>query len=163
MSNRKQIEAAFWARKRPADVVRLQTPVTTEQSDAAWFIGRDRESITLGDWEERYDALYAFAPEAFLYFLPSVLSYSVEHPDRRLLAADVLIGLLDRSPTPEYWNSFLTERLCGLRPIEYDALKLWILELAKHGAAASAESLGRAFDTLNLLQADAAQRSDVGF
>jgi hypothetical protein len=67
------IELAFGSRRRPNSLVEARTPVTPEQKEAIWFGDREWSEITWEDWEGHRDAFYAFTPEAFAYYLPSVL------------------------------------------------------------------------------------------
>ncbi|MBY0469271.1 MAG: hypothetical protein K2Q07_09870 [Burkholderiaceae bacterium] len=154
MSVCRQVEDAFGERPKPKRLVESKVPVTSEQRDALWFGDRAWGEVTWDDWESHHDAFYAFTPEAFAYYLPSVLCLSSKNPDRWFWPADALIQILDRSPVVEHWDIFLSTRLLGLRPVEYEALKAWLLLLTEHGANASAEALGRAFDTVALLQSE---------
>jgi hypothetical protein len=152
-----QIEAAFSGRDKPKSVVREDNPLTTEYEDALWFKDRDWHHVTWEGWEDHRDALFAFTPEAFAYYLPSVLSLSSTQPNRLFVPASCLLGILDRSPTPEYWDSILLTRLMGLKVTEYEALKAWLLLLTEHEMNWNGVSLGRAFDTVSLLQTETAR------
>lgn len=152
MSLHQRIEQAFGERSKPNRLIELRDPVTPEQEDALWFSGRDWSGITWGDWEDHRDALYAFTPEAFAYYLPSILRLSSQFPDRWFWPTDTLLRILDRSPVVEYWDAFIVTRLVGLQTAEYEALKEWLLWLAEHQASGSEDALGRAFDTVDLLQ-----------
>jgi hypothetical protein len=152
LSLREKIEKAFVERQKPTRLVESRAPVTSEQQDALWFDNRDWREITWQDWEIHRDAFYAFTPEAFAYYLPSVLVLSSQFPDQWFWPVDALLQVLDRSPVVEYWDDFLTTRLLGLRTPEYEVLTEWLLSLSELGTAASEDSLGRAFDTIDLLQ-----------
>jgi len=154
MSVCRQVEDAFGDRPKPRRLVESKDLVTSEQRDALWFGDRAWREVTWDDWESHHDAFYAFTPEAFAYYLPSVLCLSSKHPDRWFWPADALMQILDRSPVVEHWDAFLSTRLVGLRPAEYEALKAWLLLLTEHEANASGEALGRAFDTVALLQSE---------
>jgi hypothetical protein len=154
MSLCQQIEDAFGDRPKPRSFVEPKDPVTYEQRDAIWFVDRDWREITWDDWESHCDAFYAFTPEAFAYYLPSVLCLSSKNPDRWFWPADALLRILDRSPAVEHWDAFLSTRLVGLKPTEYEALKAWLLLLTEHDANAAGEALSRAFDTVVLLQSE---------
>lgn len=157
MNLSEKIERAFAARRKPSRLVELRDPVTPEQRDALWFENREWHEITWADWEAHPDAFYAFTPEAFAYYLPSVLALSAQFPDRWFWPADALLQVLDRSPVIEYWDEFLTTRLMGLQAPEYEVLTEWLLALSEHGTVALEDSLGRAFDTVDLLQKETAR------
>jgi hypothetical protein len=152
-----QIEDAFRQRKRPTAVIAANELTTSEQAEAQWFEGRDWRSLTATDWSTHSDAFYAFTPDAFLYFLPSLLSVSVANPQTWLAPADSLIRMLDRSPAVENWDDFLLRRLVGLRDDEYDAISAWLLVRAEGGQGEVSESYGRAFDTVALLRQETAR------
>jgi hypothetical protein len=151
MTTGAQIDAAFTARKQPTKLVEPRTPVTPEQRDAIWFTDRHWRDVKWQDWQSHPDAFYAFLPEAFVFYLPSVLIGAMEAPQRELLAADALIGMLDRSPEPYHWDIFMTARLVGLEPAEYEAMKAWVLSRSDAVETSNEDSLTRAYETIDLL------------
>lgn len=146
------IEQAFAWRKKPEKVIAPSPATTTEQEDALWFAGRDWRDITAQDWHAHRDAFYAFTPEAFAYYLPSVLRLALQSNAADLLPADALLSILDRSPSIENWDDFLVTRLGTLRPAECNVLKEWVSALRTIPQWASGHSLDRAFDTAVLLE-----------
>ena len=157
-----KIERGFGDRPKPAQV-RLGDEVLQLDSDveeALWFSGRDWHELTWRDWQEHSNAIFFFDPEAFAYYLPSVLLLSAENPTESLTAADSLIGQLDRSPSVEGWHESFVSRFLALRSEELDALKEWLLQVCEYvpykrwGIAASGpgDTFGRAYDTVDLLQ-----------
>ncbi len=52
------------------------------------FAGRHWREIGWPDWESHPDAFYAFVPEAFIFYLPSLLLGALDAPQGQLLAAD---------------------------------------------------------------------------
>lgn len=145
------IEQAFGWRSPPAQVRQEDARPDADGDDAQWFSGRDWRSLQRADWQARSGAITAFTPAAFAYFLPSVLTLSAAAPREWLQPADTLLQVLDRSPTPAYWDDFITSRLLGLQPAEYAALSDWLLLMAEHAGEAAQPSYGRAFDTVDLL------------
>lgn len=119
--------------------------------DALWFAGRHWREIGWQDWQSHPDAFYAFVPEAFVFYLPSALIGAMEAPQRQLLVGDSLIGMLDRSPQPYHWDAFLTARLVGLEPAEYEAMKAWVLSISGAVGTHDEDSLTRAYETIDLL------------
>jgi len=152
MNVQQQIDEAFAHRVRPTKLIGGGTPTTPEQADALWFEGRDWRSITRADWESHPDALFTFAPEALAYYLPSLLKTTMDSEGQWLQAADSLIGALDRSPRVEFWDAFLSKRMVGLKPAEYEAIQAWLLSLSGLNEAWEEDALTRAYETVELLQ-----------
>lgn len=148
----KIIENAFSSRAMPSEVVKFSKDITSETNDANWFKNKDWHDITWDDWEAHRYAFFSFTPQAFLYYLPSILRLSSERPDSLFLPAEALLQVLDRSPVVEYWDEFILNRLYGLDFKEYEAIAKWIEVLSDSCVVASEDTLGRAFDTIALLQ-----------
>ena len=111
-------------------------------------------SVTWDEWEAHRDAFFSFTPEAFAYYLPSILCLSIQFPGQWFAPVDSLLKILDRSPVVEYWDAFVVTRLVGLKTTEYEALKEWLLWLSDQPMLGSEEDLGRALDTIDLLQSE---------
>jgi hypothetical protein len=157
-----KIEQAFSYRQKPNKLIDSREKlVTPEQMEALWFSDRDWREITWENWEDHRDAIYAFTPEAFAYYLPSILTLSSQCPHQWFWPADALLKILDRSPVVDYWDTFITTRLLGLRVEEYEVLKDWLLVLSEHSNSASENTLDRAFDTICLLQKESTTRDEV--
>ncbi|MDR2880420.1 MAG: hypothetical protein LBV29_00760 [Azoarcus sp.] len=152
MNLRQQIEVAFAHRQSPVCVVEFAGEPTPEQNDALWFTRKDWHHLNRQDWERHPDAIYAFTPEAFLYYVPSILTVTLESNGQWLQVADSLIGFLNRTPTVEYWDSFFCERFVGLSNPEYEALQAWLLSLSGNGVAWCEDALSRAYETVDLLK-----------
>lgn len=151
------IEQAFAHRQRPSKVIELRSPVTPEQQDALWFLGRDWREIGWRDWERHSDAFYALVPEAFIYYLPSILIGAMAAPGSQLLAADALLGVLARSPEIYHWDAFITKRLLCLQPDEYKVIKAWVLSLSGLPHMLDEDSLAQAYETVDLLERETAK------
>ena len=163
-----KIERTFAARPKPPQV-RLADEVVQLDSDveeALWFSGRDWHELTWQDWQRHSRAIFFFDPEAFAYYLASVLLLSAENPTESLTAADSLISQLDRSPDVEGWTEGFAGHFLGLNPAELDVLKEWLLQVCEYppykgwGIAASGpgDTFGRAYDTVDLLQKEIERR-----
>ncbi len=166
MTLREEIERAFARRQMPSEIVGPEAllHVDSDVGDALWFAGRDWHDVTWNDWEQHSSAIYFFSHDAFAYYLPSLLALSSERSDQWLWPADSLIQSLDRSPCTEGWDDHFCEQFLGLFSEEYDVLKRWLLQLSvfstyhRHGAFGSGDNLGRAFDTVDLLQKETVRR-----
>ena len=138
----------------------------SEVEEALWFSGRDWHEITWPDWRDHSSAILFFDPEAFAYYLPSVLMLSAQNPSEWLEAAESLITELDLSPNPEGWTEGLVRRFLGLNPFELDVLKEWLLQICEYApyrqweiaASGPGDTFGRAFDVLDLLKKEVEQK-----
>lgn len=167
MTVQTRIEEVFAGRQRPAEV--LDSAVTQFDSDAEeclWFAGRDWHELTGKDWQEHRCAIYFFSPEAFAYYLPSLLLLSAQDPSAEMEAADVLISYLDLSPSVDGWPENFAPRFLELRSEELDVLKEWLLCICESpayrgwglSASGAGNRFGRAFETVNLLQEEIQRR-----
>jgi hypothetical protein len=151
MALRAEIERAFAHRSKPSNLVEERAPVTPEQQDALWFADRDWREVRWQDWHEHSDAFYAFVPQAFVYYLPSILLGALDVPGGQLLAGDALLGILDRSPDVYHWDAFIAKRLLGLTADEYEVLKSWVLSQSGLPHVFDEDRLTRAYETVDLL------------
>jgi hypothetical protein len=137
-------------------VVEPRVPVTPEQQDALWFAGRDWRDVHWQDWQKRPDAFYAFLPNAFGYYLPSILLSTLDAPGQ-LQVEEALLGILDRSPEVYNWDEFTTTRLLGLASEEHEVLKSWILSKSGLPHVQNEDRLTRAYETAELLARETAK------
>ena len=168
MTLAEKIERVFAHRAMPEAVVDMTNcfQIDSDVEEALWFTGRDWHELTWQDWQEHSCAIFFFDPEAFAYYLPSVLMLSAQNPSDSLMAADSLINELDRTPDPEGWTEDLVSRFFELNEAELDVLKEWLLQVCEYvpykglGIAGSGpgDTFGRAFDTVDLLQRKVGQR-----
>lgn len=157
MTLQAEVERAFAHRERPSKLIESCFPVTPEQRDALWFTDRDWRAIGWQDWERHADAFYAFVPQAFVYYLPSILIGIASAPGGQLQVADALLGVLNRSPEVYHWDAFITKRLLGLEPAEYEVMKAWVVSLSGLPSALDEDDLTRAYETVDLLASETAR------
>ncbi|WP_183442760.1 hypothetical protein [Pseudoduganella violacea] len=155
---REIIERAFGGWVRPNEMIDVPAPLSGDHEDALSFARRDWRDITREDWEKHSGAITAFSPAAFRYFLGSVMCLSAQRPDQWFWPADTVLGMLDRSPLPEYWSEFFSERFMGFSEAEYEALSEWILLLSNYQSEAWNDACDRAFDTIQLLKEESRRR-----
>jgi hypothetical protein len=153
-----RIERAFGHRVKPLTVVEPNRMILCDEEDALWFEGRDWRDISREDWESLFGAFAAFQADAFRYYLPSILSISARNPDDCMIVAEFLLQILDRSPTVDWWDSFLTTRLLGLEDQEYETIKDWILFWSRPGHSMREDILARAYETVELLRLETDKR-----
>ena len=162
MTFREKVTRAFAYRVLPAEVVPPEAYLQfdSDVEDALWFSGRDWRTLSWENWRDRYVAITYFSPEAFPYYLQSILCLTAENPNDSLLAADSIISELDRSPTTKGWGEPFLSRFTALNIEELDCLEEWLVILcessAYRGYGISADGpgdkLGRAIDTVSLLK-----------
>lgn len=146
------IREAFAHRSRPAAVVREDAPDTDEYDDAKHFLGRSWDSLTCSELDAHQDAFAGFTPEAFCYYLPGILTAGIREERPDLLATSSIVMTLDRSNVPSSWDEFFLKRWPLLTANECLAVQQWLLWLADANPSVALEpSLGRAFDTMQLL------------
>jgi hypothetical protein len=152
MHLRERIEAAFEHRTMPQTLATVGARLSGDDEDPNWFSGKNWRDLCQDDWEQHYTAVSFFTPEAFAYYLPSILSLTADGRCN-LLVADQIIGSLDRSPTIAYWDDWLTSQFLGLTNEEYEVIKEWLLSLSGSDVGFGGEDgLMRAYETVELLQ-----------
>lgn len=146
-----QVLAAFGHRKRPKTVTNV-TVCSSLRDDAMWFEGRDWRDVTADDWLQNGDAYFGLSPEAFVYFLPSILCLSLDELKFPMGLADALVMSLDTSAEPEIWSEWFCERFGLLSVSEIQVLKDWtVLKLANTQKGEGSE-FARIQDTLSMLE-----------
>jgi hypothetical protein len=165
MTLSEQIVEAFAHRQMPTEVIDPKaSQFDSDVEETLWFAGRHWQDVTFEDWEAHSCAIFFLSPEAFVYYLPSLLILSMQHPTRSLLSVDAMVGWLDRSPNTSGWNDHFTDRFIRLQSEEYAVIQEWLLflsERAPHYAArvyAPGDTFGRAYDTVELLRKETLQR-----
>lgn len=120
------IHDAFANRAMPSVMTTSAQLSDLEYEEVMAFFGETWEAVTF-DMVERYaDAVFWFAPEAFCYYLPGILSAGLKEDRRDSNAYDALIGMLDRSAESGYWDEFFLERWPLLSADELDAVVRWV-------------------------------------
>jgi len=158
----KRIEQAFAGRQKPADVIEPENLVQfdSDVEEALWFAGHDWHDVEWNDWKEHSCAIHFLSPEAFGYYLPSLLLVTAQDPTEWLYAVDSLIWELDLSPSVDAWPDHFARRFLALRSEELSILKEWLLLICEYptyegygfSASGPGDKFGRAFDTVDLLQ-----------
>lgn len=99
-----------------------------------------------------FEAINWFSPDAFCYFLPGILTAGMKEFTSNLVIYDSIISMLDRSPTPDYWDEFFIQRWTQLNHDECDAVQKWLFWFIDNSKGFDDISINRAFDTLELLK-----------
>ena len=172
MTLQEKIEKAFAHRSMPASAVDLEGCIQfdSDVEDAMWFTGRDWRSLTTEDWKARYSAVFFLSPEAFQYFLPSLLILTLHNPQNFPdLAVEAVIQQLDRSTSVAGWNDHFKERFLGWHIEEYEATKEWLVWASEnipdmfYGMARNGpgDGYGRVFDSIELLRQETELRKMI--
>ncbi len=136
----------------PRQVVLEKSPHTSEYLEAMNFHGLSWEVMDSDFLVKNSDALYAFTPEAFCYYLPAFLVHGFEHRQTPPVYVDTILGMLDRSPNPDLWDDSFRRRWTLLHVGECQVVEKWILALSECSEGAFDQlTLDRAFDTVQLL------------
>ena len=148
------IGKAFADRAPPAAITDSLQLSDVEYDEVMSFAGMDWREVAFDQVERNADAVFWFSPEAFCYYLPGLLAAGLKENRWDTNAYDALIGMLDRSPEPDYWDVFFLPRWPLLSDEEIDAVRSWVrwFESVLPDAFPSNTS-ERVDDTLTLLQA----------
>jgi hypothetical protein len=147
------IERAF-ARRRPPSVMTDSKQLSdSEYEEVMSFEGLRWQDVRFDLVERCSNAVFWFSPEAFCFYLPGLLAAGLKERRADANAYDSLIGLLDRSPNPDYWDDFFLPRWTLLTAEEIDAVGDWVrwLQLIEP-AAFQPNTYERVQETLALLK-----------
>lgn len=147
------IETAFADRPQPAVMTTSRQLSDIEYEEVMSFQGMTWQDIVFDQVDRNADAVFWFSPEAFCYYLPGFLAAGLRESRWDSNAYDALIGMLDRSSEPEYWDDFFVPRWPLLSIQEIDAVRSWACWLAAVlPDAFHTNTFERVDDTLTLLQ-----------
>ena len=124
------ISEAFANRPRPALLTDSLQLTDGEYAEVMSFEGLDWRDVTFALIEQSPDAVFWFSPAAFCYYLPGIMAAGLREMRWDSNAYDALIGSLDRSPEPDYWDDFFQPRWPRLSTAEIDAVTAWVHWLA---------------------------------
>ncbi|NKB57402.1 MAG: hypothetical protein GKS00_13835 [Alphaproteobacteria bacterium] len=153
------IDSAFAHRSPPSEMTDSKQLSGVGYEEVMSFEGMRWQEVSFAHVEQNSDAVFWFSPQAFCYYLPGFLSAGLKEGRCDANAYDSLIGMLDRSAEPDYWDDFFRPRWTLLTALELTAVAAWVGWFewvdpdAFHG-----NTLERVRGTLNLL----AQRLESG-
>jgi hypothetical protein len=153
MSLEQDILAAFGWRPMP-EIVTGRPECDTDGVDARAFAGKPWQDIDRQLWDKHWWGIFAFTPDAFVYYLPSIFTLSLAEPEWPSMAADCVTNCLDRSPDPDKWDEFFVPRFGQLRISELEVLRVWI-ETVVGALSDDPEVPERCLATVDLLSARA--------
>jgi hypothetical protein len=94
-----------------------------DSAEAALLLGVEWTRVDNDFWRDHWSAYSALQPSAFVYYLPSMLKFSLL--DACELIRDSLIGLFNTSGDPSIFPEFLLERMELLTLTQTQCLILW--------------------------------------
>ena len=119
------IRSAFANRDAPTEITVSKQSSGIEYEEIMRFDGLRWQDVSVILVEQASDSVFWFSPEAFCYYLPGALSAGLSAGRSDLMYFDALIGCLDRSPEPDYWDDFFYPRFTLLSSEEIDAVSAW--------------------------------------
>jgi len=148
-----RIHAAFADLAPPATMTDSKQLSDYEYAEVMSFEGVPWQEVTFVQIADNSDAVFWFAPEAFCYYLPGFLAAGLKANRWDTNAYDSLIGMLDRSPEPDYWDDFFRPRWTLLSAAQIEAVAAWVNWLqVVQPEAYFGKTYDRALDTLTLLK-----------
>jgi hypothetical protein len=155
-----QLRHAFPVEPVPAVLFDKRYPCDSDQNDAALLQGLAWTEVAPEFWRDHWWALTSLRPEAFVYYLPSLLEVSLTEELPYDMARDSLIQTLDTSAdietTPHFsWNRFLL-----LSHAQFECLEAWIEVLGSKGWFHDALQRERVELTVMVLQEEAEGRAN---
>lgn len=147
------IRDAFADRAPPTILTSSKQLTDVEYAEVMSFDQLDWQAVRFDLIERCADAVFWFAPEAFCYYLPGFLCAGLQENRTDTNTYDALIGMLDRSPEPDYWDDFFLPRWTLLSVGEIDAVSAWARWLLSvDPSVAGGKIAQRVQDTLTLLR-----------
>lgn len=147
------IREAFRGRVMPAVMVSSLEVSPEEYREVMILDKRHWSSITCEELDHHHEIVFWLSPMAFCYFLPGIMSAGIKEGRPDLLVNYSIIGMLDRTPEPDYWDSFFVERWPLLSMEECEAVQEWVFWLSSFKDLSFYEnSFERALDTLDCLK-----------
>lgn len=145
---------AFSSRTKPAGLYSSGNLSDSEIKELDNFNNKEWQDLDKAFWAENFSSIHLLSPEAFCYFLPSLLTIVVEEQEYYLLAFDAVLSDLDRSPNYLYWNDYFKDRWTKFTPLELETIEHVILFLSNCSdfKPDHANTLERAYNTLVLLK-----------
>jgi hypothetical protein len=147
------IERAFAHRRPPSIMTDSKQLSDSEYEEVMSFEGLGWQDVSFDLVERCSDAVFWFSPEAFCFYLPGLLAAGLRERRVDANAYDSLIGMLDRSPNPDYWDDFFLPRWTLLTAEEVNVVGAWIQWLQSiEPEAFHPNTYERALETLDLLK-----------
>lgn len=143
------INSAFVGRSRPSILEGSKSLLDFERKDLYDYCVASYEELTSDLIEEKYEALSWMSPESFVFYLPWILRFSIEHDDARSMSIGSILSMLDRGTNTDNWESFFFDRWALLSLQELKAVEHWLLWVSEK---IEDDAVNRAFDVIQVLK-----------
>jgi hypothetical protein len=159
-----EIESAFAGRQRPDCVTKLPAnDRDIDYVDTIWFSGRDWRELSREDWRAHQEAYAFLTPDAFAYFLPSILILSLRIPEEEFILVDRLEFDLATIRLDIDGEELARRRFGRLETRELETLLDWLAWRVESYASLSPEEYARARGAIErLLRFKRAKESPPG-
>jgi hypothetical protein len=128
---------------------------SSDEEHALWFAQRNWHDLTREDWINHGDAIFRFTHEAFVYYLPSLLSISIEASDQWFNAADAMVDLLANGGALENWGYSQKSGFIGFSCEEFAIIREWLVffqHRETYNEAYGTDRVNGALKSLEILQ-----------
>ena len=122
----KIIELSFSYRKKPELSVYGNTD-KYEKDEILTIFKYEWKDITCDILKDTPDVFYLIDPDAFCYYIPSVLCSSIRENNYDLYILDCIIQMLDRDEDDNLWIDFFKDRWLNFTEEEIDSIINWFL------------------------------------
>jgi hypothetical protein len=128
-----QLRRAFPAEPVPAVVVDDTFPCDPDRDDAVLLQGLAWPEVAADFWRDHWWGLTSLLPEAFVYYLPSLLEISIKDGLPYDMPRKTLIHTLDTSADLGTIPNFTLERMLILSSAQFDCVEAWCGIVAAKG------------------------------
>jgi hypothetical protein len=155
-----QLMLAFPVEPVPEALFDKRYPCDSDQDDAALLQGMAWTDVAPEFWRDHWWGLTSLRPEAFVYYLPSVLGISVTDDLPYDLVRGSLIHVLDTSADSATIPHFTWDRMLLLGPPEFECLETWCAIVASKGWFDDTLQQERVELTVTVLKDEARKRAN---
>jgi hypothetical protein len=134
----------------PSEILIYRHLADCDSEEAALLLGVDWTRVDDDFWRDHWSAYLALSPTAFVYYLPSMLMFSLEAPYE--LIRDGLIQLFNTSGDPSIFPNFMFERITLLTFSQIKCLVLWGDTMSQMSYFADKNEENRVLFTLTKLE-----------
>jgi hypothetical protein len=107
----------------PSEILIHRPLADCDNAEAALLLGVDWTLVDDDFWRDHWSAYSALCPSAFVYYLPSMLLFSIDNSYE--LIRDNLISLFNTSGDPSIFPEFMSERMKLLTFNQTQCLIAW--------------------------------------
>lgn len=144
------LQASFPVRPVPSELLSDRNLADCDSAEAALLLGVDWTRVDDDFWRDHWSAYSALSPSAFVYYLPSMLEFSID--DSYELLRDNLINLFNTSGDPSIFPEFMSERMALLKLNQIKCLISWSDIMSKNSYFKDKNEENRVVYTLMVLE-----------